>query len=117
VTGTPRLLFHRFALVLYCPVSCILIGLLSAYIGQVSLHPQSGWPQEASRREARALRALKGRRSKAQGVSPGNVRPPKIALKGRSRLLRPFRALSSTAIVPRAHALGFAVPPLQGSVS
>lgn len=38
MTRTPRLLFNRMALVLYCPVSCILIGLLSAYIGRITFH-------------------------------------------------------------------------------
>lgn len=38
MTRTPHLLFDRIALVLYCPVSCILIGLLSVYIGRISFH-------------------------------------------------------------------------------
>ena len=83
----------------------------------VMRHQQNGWLQEASLREARAMRALKGRRRLARGVSPGKVHPRKTALKGRRRLLRPFRALSGTAVLSRAHALGLAVAPLQGSVS
>ena len=70
---------------------------------EVSLQPLSGWPQKASLREAIALRALKGRSSKAQGVSPGILISRKTALKGRRGLLRPFRALSLSAVVPRAH--------------
>jgi hypothetical protein len=32
-----RLLLNRAALILYCPLSCILIGLLSAYLGPIAI--------------------------------------------------------------------------------
>jgi hypothetical protein len=38
MTKNQQLLFNRVALIIYCPLSCILVGLLSAYIGRIALY-------------------------------------------------------------------------------
>ena len=86
----------------------------------VRLHAQSGWPQEASPREALAL--AKPQRG-GQIIAPGEQSEPGVdvgmgkALKGRQKILSPFQGFTF-----RAHNRGFALltpgyclPPLRGT--
>ena len=57
---------------------------------------------------------LKGSSSKAQGVSPGDGVAAKTSPERAAQTVPPVQGYSLECSKPRAHALGFAVPPLQG---